>query len=163
MYSMKELANRCGKSQQAIYKLIAKNPELSALVEEHSTRNGRFINYGAEVLNWLINHYQPGRISPDTEGTPVENQPSAEIPKHTPGELERLQTENDLLREQVKTLNNMLASATAEKQELIQQNGEILHILRETQNEVQRLLNPPPPPSKPTILNRLKAIFSKGV
>lgn len=177
MYSMKDLSSLCGKSQQAIYRLINKNPELAALIEEHSVKNGRFINYDEEVLNWLINHYKPTEpldkedsVSSVSVGAPFYNLGKEEVPKNTAQDsaerafLSELQTraeelalENETLKNAVEALKNDLEKEKEEKRDLLKQNGALLLLLAQEKQEKQALF----PPPKRGFTERLKQLFQK--
>ena len=52
-YSIKDLSIKVGKTNQTLYSLIKNNQELAAIVQEHTTRQGKFVKYDEVVLEWL--------------------------------------------------------------------------------------------------------------
>ena len=157
---MKELSIRCGKSQQAIYKLINKNPELLSLIDKHSERNGRFINYDDEVLNWLINHSKPvdrkDCVSPVGAGDLSSTNRDEENPKYTSPDsveeqivselrarVEELSRENEALKNTIENLKLLVERERNEREDIVKQNGLLLLILNQEKQEKQALLPPP--------------------
>lgn len=163
MYTMKELSTKVGKSQQAIYKLIKQNGELSTIIKENSTKEGRLIKYGEPVLEWLMGHYDADSVNVN-DGEPAaaretdveavtdrtnRTQENNVGGSDSPSELEYreelilLRQENKMLREAVARLQSDIEKERAEKKALLEQNGIALLALREEQAEKQKYLPEP--------------------
>lgn len=162
MYTMKELSTKVGKSQQAIYKLIKQNGELSTIIKENSTKEGRLIKYGEPVLEWLMGHYDADSVN---DGEPAADAAASEpMTDREAGscvgasdglgefnyreELVSLRQENKALREAVESLQRDLERERSEKKTLLEQHGLALLALREEQAEKQKYIPEPAAPGK---------------
>lgn len=174
-YTVKELANLCGVSVQSVYKLIRNNDELASICKASTSKQKGSVCYGADVLNWLLAYYKrPAEAAQEPQaaidGDTVEARGEA-AREGIEAELEALraelaastakaaQMEAELAeaRETINKLDGERQAANTLAHDLTQQNGQLLLMLSQAQNEVKLLSAP-----KETLLQRLKRRFTKN-
>lgn len=158
-YTINQLSTICKVSSQSIYKLLAKN---QPTVKQFSTKQGRKILYGQEVLDLLLAHYNPQQVEGQDEA------PKADTPANAPNkpveasslqvEDDPTQSEIDALQAKIEALEKRLAETEAEKKELLRQNGQVLLLLSQEREERIKLL----PAPKKSFGERIKGLFSKN-
>lgn len=139
LYSIKEIAEKCGKTTQSIQKLRAKNSEF---LNQHTHKNGRFVNYDETALEWFLNYYSVQTVKGEEKN-------GLESPTESANSQRRIAE----LELKIADLQNQLS----EKEK---QLGIALLALSREQETVMKLL-PAPKEKKKTIGQRIKAIFSK--
>lgn len=170
MYPIKSLASKCGVSEQSIRNLLKNNTELSQLSQANTSKNGRFINYGQPVLDWLLNYYKVdfqqlptgndaggSIVEPEKEETPQPTPPQEPVEDDLRVELIKLRVENEALKTAVEGLKSDLERERAEKADLNNKLGMTLLALRDEQAEKKLYL----PAPKKSLGQRLKGLFSK--
>lgn len=183
LYTIQDIAEACGVSKQAVYKLISKH---SQLVDECTVKRGRKVFYSQPLVNLCLTHYKgeqsttegaesggkpridAGAAAVDNQLTvnysqPTVNQPTAEVDRLTAeidkltAEVDKLKKKNKRLKATVKELENLLENSEAERAELIKQNGIALLALSQEKQE-KRLLLPEP---RKTLGEKVKGLFSR--
>ena len=153
-YTINQLSTICKVSSQSIYKLLAKN---QPTVKQFSTKQGRKILYGQEILDLLLDHYGLRQDDTHEEDTAVN---ASKTPQETPqAEMDNIpaQIKIEALEARIEALEKQLADTEAEKKELLRQNGQVLLLLSQEREERIKLL----PAPKKTIGERIKGLFSK--
>lgn len=160
-YTINQLSTICKVSPQSIYKLLSKN---QPLVKQFSTRQGRKIYYGQEVLDLLLKHYNLTQEEGQTEDTStnapktLSNAPEAEVEdNNTKPTIEALQAQIESQKKQIEELQKQLAEKEAERKQLLEQNGQVLLLLSQERQELIKRL----PAPKKTFGERLKGFFGK--
>lgn len=165
MFSMNELSSRVNVSKQRLYKLIKENQGLSTLIEEHSTRQGRFVLYDEVVLEWLMKHYNVALGETVETGVPLSSseEDTASVPNDT-ARVKELEQEIEDLKSQIKELSARLELSERDKRELQQSNGALILTVQQMTNtafqqyqaSVKML-----PPAKVPLVERIKAVFTR--
>lgn len=148
-----------GKSRQALYNLMRNNPDLAALLENHSAVDGHNRFYDEIIVEWVKGYYKKGpAVAPDVPITFSEEQNSNNPNNTAPPIIDELQA-------RIKELEAQLESKDATINELIQQAAEsqkqtsqLLLLLQEEKQEKMKLL---PAPSR-GIFTKIKDIFKKS-
>ena len=175
LYTIKDIAEACGVSKQAVYKLIDKH---SQLVDTSTVKRGRKVFYSQPLLDFCLTHYrgelstsegvkslEKPRIDAAEAAECVNRQPStasevdrltSEVDRLT-AEVDKLKKKNKRLKATVKELENLLEQSEAERAELIKQNGIALLALSQEKQEKRLLL---PEPRKP-LREKVKGLFSR--
>ena len=188
LYTIKDIAEACGVSKQAVYKLIDKH---SQLVDTSTVKRGRKVFYSQPLFDFCLTHYR-GELS-TSEGVKslekpridaaeagaagLNNQPyvSTECVNRQPStasevdrltsevdrltaEVDKLKKKNKRLKATVKELENLLEQSEAERAELIKQNSIALLALSQEKQEKIRLL---PPPRK-SLGEKVKGLFGRN-
>lgn len=167
MYSMKDLSSRVKKSPQALYSLIKQNESLSSIIKENTEKNGRFINYGEPVLEWLMDYYKitPSAadgvgecfVEPEEQPIPQPTLPTSPTEPILAAELSSAKAEIAALKTAIEALKNDLEKERAEKNDWKEQAGLALLALRQEQEEKKLYL----PAPKKSLGQRIKGLFSK--
>lgn len=154
-YTIAQIATKVRKSNQAIYKLISNNKELSALLPENTKTIGKGKQYSATVLEWIQAYYEQIEESKmpveDTheatiEANAIQQEEIEELRKQLATkeqEIALLKQEIEYLKEKVETAEKARAEAQEEKQGIYQQNGALLMLLAQEKQEKQILLEAP--------------------
>ena len=160
-YTINQLATTCKVSTQSIYKLLSKN---QPTVKQFSTKQGRKIYYGQEVLDLLLEHYGLHQEEGQTEDTSanapktLSNGLAAEVEDNsTQSEIATLKAQIESQKTQIEELTKQLAEKDAERKQLLEQNGQVLLLLSQERQERIKLL----PAPKKSFGERLKGFFGK--
>lgn len=151
-YSIKDLSIKVGKTNQTLYSLIKNNQELAAIVQEHTTRQGKFVKYDEVVLEWLLSYY--GVEAPAAPGSPPAAPQSVQEEDQAKPSIAELQAKIAVLEAENKLLRRQLSTYEEERKEQREQLGQALLML----SQQQKLLLPPP---KKSIVDTVKDIFKK--
>ena len=151
-----------GKSRQALYNLMRNNPDLAALLENHSTVDGHNRFYDVSIVEWVKDYYfkqQKGpAIAADVPITFSEEQNSNNPNNTSPLMVDELQARIKDLEAQLEskdaTINELIQQAT----EAQKQASQLLLLLQEEKQEKMKLL---PAPSK-GIFTKIKGLFKKS-
>lgn len=160
-YTINQLATICKVSTQSIYKLLSKN---QPTVKQFSTKQGRKILYGQEVLDLLLDHYGLRQDEGQTEDTStnasktLSDAPEAEVEDNsTQTKIAALEAQIESQKKQIEELQKQLADKEAERKQLLEQNGQVLLLLSQERQERIKLL----PAPKKSFGERLKGFFGK--
>ena len=123
-YTIKELCELIGKSEQSIYKLMQSHDDFSAIVKENSRRAGSTPTkvYNENVLAWLKTHYN---IKTDDS---------------TQSRAETIIHDNKKLIKKVEKLRRIIKKLRAEKENLLAENDRLLTMLEKEQETRQSIL-----------------------
>lgn len=161
LYTIKDIAEACGVSKQAVYKLIDKHGQL---VDTSTIKEGRKVFYSQPLFDFCLTHYRGEQST--AEGVESREKPhidTAEVDRLTSevdrltAEVDKLKKKNKRLKATVKELENLLEQSEAERAELIKQNGIALLALSQEKQEKRLLL---PEPRKP-LREKVKGLFSR--
>ena len=159
-YSVRDIAVKCGVSVQSIYKLIKSNDELSALCAASAGKSKGSVFYGVDVLEWVMNYYQmtpaAAQETPVADNEDDISQDVKTLLEAKEAELEALRAELSEAQEKIVRLDAERQAAIERESELIKQNGNILLLLGQAQNEIKLLSAP-----KQSIFQRIKQHFTK--
>jgi len=151
-YSIKDLSIKVGKTNQTLYSLIKNNQELAALIQEHTTRQGKFVKYDEVVLEWLLSYY--GVEAPAAPGSPPAAAESHQEEDQAKPSTTELQAKIAVLEAENKLLRHQLSIYEEERKEQREQLGRALLMI----SDQNKLLLPPP---KKSIVDTVKGIFKK--
>lgn len=154
-YTIAQIANKVKKSNQAIYKLISNNKDLSELLHDNTITVGKGKQYSITVLEWIQTYYEQIEESK----TPTEEEQEAISEENTKQkqeieelkkqlatkeqEIALLKQDIEHLKEKVETAEKARAEAQEEKQSIYQQNGALLMLLAQEKQEKKLLLEAP--------------------
>lgn len=153
-YTINELSTICKVSTQSIYKLFSKN---KPFINQHSTRKGRQIFYGKEVLDLLLDHYDHSQDEGKIESTSTNSPKTLPDAPQDKSEVSSTKATIEALEAKIEALEKQLAETEAEKKELLKQNGIALLLLSQEREEHLKLLSAP----KPSIGERIRNLFGK--
>ena len=169
MYTMDDLSRLLNISKQSLYKLIKNNPELSTLINEHSTTVKRKIFYDDVVFNWFQRYY--GQDVSNVVGVHVYHDENGEITEDTARQrrIDELEAQIIALQTQIEAAEARYKACEAEKQRLFEENGALLLTISQMSSTISQMTNTAfqqfqasvkmlPAPREP-IFKRLKAIL----
>lgn len=131
-YSIAQIAEKVGHSNQAIYKLISNNKELENILKENTVIIGKGKRYSQVILEWIINYYKQIESNETIEKKTNENTEQLENAIMRK-EIEHLQEKLEILKEQ-------LQEAKTEKDELRKQNSALMMLLAQEKDEKKQLV-----------------------